>query len=176
MTRWPLLVLILAGLIATAWLGGSRAGRQRTAPVDSVRVVTIKEVVRVQDSSARHSLDSLRDAFRKRPIRDVVKYLPGDTVWMDSSEPAQPMSTIPEATLRETADSLASCRQGRDSTARQVTLWQARTASQDEARRLCEAKPAPAQPNPPSRLTWAGAGALGVLLTEVALYIYSITR
>jgi hypothetical protein len=176
MTRWPWLVLLLAGLIGTAWIGGSRTSRQTIAPVDSSRVDTIKVEVGVQDSSARHSLDSMRQAFKRRPIREVIRYLPGDTLWLEDTtdDTAHPMACIPEATIREAADSLATCRHDRDSTARQITLWQARTASQDEARRLCESRPAPIYIEPPSRTTWASIGA-GVATTAITAIIL-ITR
>jgi len=140
---------------------------QRTT-VDSSAVVTLRDTVRVLDSASRRSLDSLREVFRRRPIRDVVRYLPGhvdtDTALVVDSV------TVPQQVIRETADSLATCRHDRDSLTRDGSLWKARTAAQDEARRLCEAKPVPVQPEPPSRALWAGYGASAAFLSILSVY------
>lgn len=143
---------------------------QRTA-VDSSAVVTLRDTVHVLDSASRHSLDSMREVFRRRPIRDVVRYLPGhvetDTVLVVDSV------TVPQQVIRESADSLATCRHDRDSLTRDGSLWKARTAAQDEARRLCEAKPVPVQPEPPSRALWASVGASAAFLSILSVFILS---
>ena len=110
------------------------------------------------DSASRHSLDSLRDVFQRRPIREVLRYLPGhvDTIRDTLDTTVIESVLVPAPTIRETADSLATCRHDRDSVTRSVTLWQARELAQREARLLCEAKPVPEQP---SRIAWASAGA-----------------
>ena len=143
---------------------------QRTA-VDSSAVVTLRDTVRVMDSASRRSLDSMRIEFKRRPIRDVVRYLPGhvdtDTVLIVDSV------TVPQQVIRETADSFATCRHDRDSLTRDGSLWKARTAAQDEARRLCEAKPVPVQPEPPSRALWASVGASAAFLSILSVFILS---
>lgn len=167
----PLLLCLILAAIALILNAITPAKRARLVdPVDSSRVDTIKQVIRVQDSSARRSLDSLREVVRKRPIREVVRTLPGQRDTLRDTIPG-PVVEVPEQVVRETADSLAQCRFDRDSTARQVTLWQARTASQEEARRLCESKPALIQPDPPSRLTWAAIGATGIAAITATLLI-----
>lgn len=142
----------------------------RTA-VDSSAVVTLRDTVHVLDSASRRSLDSLRVEFKRRPIRDVVRYLPGhvdtDTALVVDSV------TVPEQVIRETSDSLATCRHDRDSLTRDGSLWKARTAAQDEARRLCEAKPVPVHTEPPSRALWASVGASAALLSILSVFILS---
>lgn len=167
----PILLCLILAAFALLLNAITPARHARTVdPVDTSRVDTIKQVVRVQDSSARRSLDSLREAFRKRPIREVVKTLPGQRDTVRDTIPG-PVVEVPEQVVRETADSLAQCRFDRDSTARQVTLWQARTAAQDEARRLCEAKPVPVTQEPPSRLTWVGIGSAATLASITAIIL-----
>ena len=143
---------------------------QRTT-VDSSAVDSARDTVRVLDSTSRHSLDSLREVFRRRPIRDVVRYLPGhvdtDTVLIVDSV------TVPEHVIRETVDSLATCQHDRDSLTRDGSLWKARTAAQDEARRLCEAKPVPVHPDQPSRALWASVGASAAFLSVLSVFILS---
>lgn len=141
----------------------------RRAPVDSSAVIVMHDTVRVLDSVSRRSLDSLREVFRRRPIRYSVEYLPGhvETLLVVDSV------TVPEQVIRESADSLAACRHDRDSLTRDGSLWKARTASQDEARRICEAKPAPVQPEPPSRALWASVGASAAFLSILSIFILS---
>ena len=139
------------------------------AAVDSSAVDSIRDTVRVLDSASRHSLDSLHEVFRRRPIRDVVRYLPGhvETLLVVDSV------TVPEQVIRESADSLATCRHDRDSLTRDGSLWKARTAAQEEARRLCEAKPVPVQPEPPSRALWASVGASAAFLSVLSIFLLS---
>jgi len=162
-SRPLLLCLVLASfaLVLTAITPSKTA--PRSAPVDSSRVDTLKVEVHVIDSSARRSLDSMRREFKRRPVREIIRILPGANETTPGS-----VVEVPEQVVRETADSLETCRFDRDSTARQVTIWQARTAAQDEARRLCEAKPAP---EVPSRSTWAAIGAGAATAAIAALLL-----
>ena len=137
--------------------------------VDSSAVDSARDTVHVLDSASRHSLDSLREVFRRRPIRDVVRYLPGHVETLTVVDSV----TVPEQVIRETADSLATCRHDRDSLTRDGSLWKARTAAQDEARRLCEAKPVPVQPEPPSRALWASVGASAAFLSILSIFLLS---
>ena len=164
---------LLLAIIAVNLLADRRTPAkpgQRTT-VDSSAVDSTRDTVHVLDSASRRSLDSLRIEFKRRPIRDVVRYLPGhvdtDTVLVVDSV------TVPQQVIRETADSLSTCRHDRDSLARDGSLWKARTAAQDEARRLCEAKPVPVHPEPPSRALWASVGASAALLSVLSIVILS---
>lgn len=167
----PLLLCLILAAIALILNAITPSKRARLVdPVDSSRVDTIKQVVRAQDSSARRSLDSLREVFRKRPIREVVRTLPGQRDTLRDTIPG-PVVEVPEQVVRETADSLAQCRFDRDSGARANVIERARTASAREALQLCESKPAPIQPDPPSRLTWAAIGATGIAAITATLLI-----
>ena len=162
---------LLLAIIAVNLLADQRTPAKpgtRTT-VDSSAVVTMRDTVHVLDSASRRSLDSLRIEFKRRPIRDVVRVLPGhvDTLLVVDSV------TVPQQVVRESADSLATCRHDRDSLTRDGSLWKARTAAQDEARRLCEAKPVPVQPEPPSRALWASVGASAAFLSILSVFILS---
>ena len=162
---------LLLAILAVSLLADRRTPAkpgQRTA-VDSSVVVTLRDTVRVMDSESRRSLDSMRIEFKRRPIRDVVRYLPGhvETLLVVDSV------TVPEQVIRESADSLATCRHDRDSLTRDGSLWKAREAAQREARRLCEAKPVPVHPEPPSRALWASAGASAAFLSILSVFILS---
>lgn len=167
MTRWPLLVLLLAGLIAVSYIGGKRSVKTTTAPVDSARVVIMHDTIRRIDSVERVKLVYRTRWIKTAPIDSVVSSLPTDTT--DTLPPA----LVPDGTIRATADSLATCQHDRDSLARSVTLWQAREAAQREAMDLCRNRPAPVQPDPPSRAVWAGAGASAALLSVLSIFILS---
>jgi hypothetical protein len=167
-TRWPWFILLLAGLISVAWIGGSRSGKCVAAPVDSVRVVRIRDTIHVIDSVERVHLTAKRHRIHAAPLAEVIDSLPDDPT--DTSAP----ELVRPGVIRATADSLETCRFERDSTARQVTLWQTRAQAQDEARRICEAKPIPVYPIPPSRLTWAAIGGATVAIITTAIMI--VTR
>jgi len=133
--------------------------------LDSSAVTVAIDTQRIRDSISLVVRDSLRQAFRVRPIRDVVAYLPpGDTV-RDTAK-----TLTPDATIRATADSLATCHQQRDSLTGAVTISHAsdslhRAALDSANRRACPAPPAVVEP--PSRALWASLGALATLAATV---------
>lgn len=146
-----------------------RGKTQPAKPADTSAVVTLRDTIRLIDSASRHSLDSLREEFRRRPIRRVVDWLPGHIESVTVVESV----TVPAPVVRATADSLATCYHVRDSLGRSVTLWQAREAAQREALELCRNRPAPVQPDQPSRLAWASAGAGAAILSILSIVILS---
>ena len=146
-----------------------RGQAQPAKPADTSAVVTLRDTIRLIDSASRRSLDSLREEFRRRPIRRVVDWLPGHVESVTVVESI----TVPAPVVRATADSLATCWHDRDSVIRSVTLWQAREAAQREALDLCRNHPAPVQPDPPSRAVWVGAGASAALLSVLSIFILS---
>lgn len=165
MTRWPWLVLLLAGLIAVSYIGGKHSVKTTTAPVDSVRVVIMHDTIRRIDSVERVKLVYRTRWIKTAPIDSVIADLPTDTA--DTIPPV----LVPDGTIRATADSLATCQHDRDSLTRANLLERERTRAQDEARRLCESKPAPAREDPPSRLAWLAGGTLAGIVTTIAIII-----
>lgn len=146
-----------------------RGHAQPAKPADTSAVVTIRDTIRLIDSASRRYLDSLREEFRRRPIRHVVDWLPGQVESVTVVESV----AVPAPVVRATADSLATCWHDRDSIARSVALWQAREAAQREALDLCRNRPEPVQPDTPSRALWAGAGASAALLSVLSIFILS---
>ena len=160
---------LLLAIIAVSLLADRRTPAKPgpATAVDSSAVDSVRDTVRVMDSASRHSLDSMREAFRRRPIRDVVRYLPSHVETLTVVDSV----TVPEQVIRESADSLATCHHDRDSLTRDGSLWKVRTAAHDEARRLCEAKPVPVHPEPPSRTLWASVGASAALVVTSIIII-----
>lgn len=160
MTRLPWLLLgIIIALSASILL--KRTDKDSlTDQIDSARVITVRDSVRVLDTASRRALDSMRLAFKRRPIREVIRTLPGqpDTI---RDTIAAPVAEVQESVIRATADSLATCQHDRDSLGRAVAVEQIRTSSTAEALRLLQDRPAPEPADIPSRSTWAliGAGA-----------------
>ena len=175
MSRWPSILWALAGIViaicAVIGLRDLRSPKPIHAPVtlqpvrlDSSTVTASIDTQRIRDSIGIAVRDSLRHAFRVRPIQDVVAYLPpGDTI-RDTLT-----MTVPDATVRATADSLATCHQRTDSLVGAVTISQAsdslHQAALDSAnRRQC---PAPlVAVDPPSRALWAIVGGAVILAAE----------
>lgn len=177
MTRpaWPAvagLLICAAALLALHECGAPHPAPQQAAlPPVHIDTTVIDRAVNVQairDSIAIAVRDSLRQAFLVRPIREVIRWLPaGDTIH-DTAE-----TLTPDATIRASADSLATCQQQRDSLAGASSVSATRDsllrAALDSAnRRICPA-PAP-QPVAPSRATWAAVGA-GVILGAEAIAV-----
>ena len=135
--------------------------------LDSSAVTVAIDTQRIRDSIGLVVRDSLRQAFRVRPIREVIRWLPpGDTI-RDTAK-----TLTPDATIRATADSLATCHQQRDSLTGAVTISQAsdslhRAALDSANRRTCPA--APAAVEMPSRALWATAGALVTVAIEATI-------
>lgn len=135
--------------------------------LDSSTVTAAIDTQRIRDSIGLVVRDSLRHTFRSAPIREVIRWLPaGDTIRDTIKTP------VPDATIRATADSLATCHQQRDSLTGAVTISQAsdslhRAALDSANRRTCPA----AQPvlEPPSRALWATAGALVTVAIEATI-------
>ena len=163
------LVAMLVGLISVAWIVGKHASKASTSsPIDSSRVVLVHDTILRIDSVERVRLATKRERIHSNPLPQVIDSLPDDTA--DTSAP----ELVRPGVIRATADSLATCQFDRDSLTRANLLERARTASQDEARRLCEAKPAPIQPDPPSRLTWTAIG--GVVSIAITTTLLILTR
>ena len=143
------------------------APRVELQPVqlDSSAVTVAIDTQRIRDSIGLVVRDSLRQAFRVRPIREVIRWLPpGDTIRDTIKTP------VPDATIRAIVDSLATCHQQRDSLTGAVAISKAsdslHRAALDSANRMtCPA--APPVPEPPSRALWASLGALATLVTTV---------
>ena len=174
MTRpaWPALAglaISAAALLALHECGAPRpAPQQATLPpvrIDTTIIDRAVDVQAIRDSIAIAVRDSLRQAFRVRPIREVIRWLPpGDTIRDTIKTP------VPDATIRATADSLATCHQQRDSLTGAVTISKAsdslhRAALDSANRRTCPA--APPVPDPPSRALWTSLGALATLAATV---------
>lgn len=179
MNRAVLLILMALGILV-GWLGrGSRAVPTRTAPpIDSSRVVTLKaqaSAAHLRDSLA---LDSLRKAFRERPIREVLGYLPRthDTI-RDTLEGEAAVESVMVAgpVIRETADSLATCRTDRTTLARDTATWRARDSLKARVIDSIARTPVPAPEKPSSVVPWAAGGFLAGIATT-AITIIAITR
>ena len=133
--------------------------------LDSSAVTVAIDTQRIRDSIGLVVRDSLRQAFKSAPIREVIGWLPpGDTIRDTIKTP------VPDATIRATADSLATCHQQRDSLAGAVTISKAsdslhRAALDSANRRQFPALPAAVEP--PSRALWASLGALATLAATV---------
>lgn len=175
MTRpaWPAaagLLICAAALLALHERGAPRPALQLVAlppvRIDTTIIDQAVDAQAIRDSVAIAVRDSLRQAFLVRPIREVIRWLPaGDTIH-DTAE-----TLTPDATIRASADSLATCHQQRDSLAGASSVAATRDsllrAALDSAnRRACPAQDP--QPVAPSRATWAAVGA-GVILGAEAI-------
>ena len=140
-------VLIVAALaLLVGWL--SRG--QHTAPQedrsrivrDSLRLDSLDRAASVRRACDSIRLDSLREAFRTRPIREVIKRLPGyrDTITYTFTAPVESV-TVATPMLRETADSLETCRFDRRSLRDSLAVSR---ASDSTARRQLRDARAPA--------------------------------
>ena len=143
---------------------------KHSATVERLDSMERASIARARVDSLR--LDSLRQAFRSRPIREVVRYLPGgrDTVELETVVVESVMVAAP--VIRETADSLATCRADRSGLADSVALWRVREASQREAADLLRNRPPVEPAEPPSRLPWVGAGFAAGLTTAAIIILW----
>ena len=179
MSRAALLILVVLGILV-GWLGrGSRTVPTHTVPpIDSSRVVELKAQSRAAHIRDSMTLDSLRKAFRERPIREVLRYLPRtyDTI-RDTleGEAAVESVMVAEPVIRETADSLATCRTDRTALARDAATWRARDSLKARVIDSIARTPAPAPEKPSSVVPWAAGGFLAGIATT-AITIIAITR
>lgn len=179
MSRAALLILVALGILV-GWLGrGSRPVPTRTVPpIDSSRVDSLKAQARAAHLRDSAALDSLRKAFRERSIREVLRYLPGhrDTI-RDTAEGEVVVESVMVAApvIRETADSLATCRTDRAALARDIATWTARDSIKGTALDSIARTPAPAPEKPSSVVPWAAGGFLAGIATT-AITIIAITR
>lgn len=172
MSRTGALAIAMLGILV-GWLarGPAPSTAGHVAPVDSSAIDSLKaamDAARLRDSIR---LDSLRDAFKRRPIREVVRYLPGAVREVPGPAVVESV-TVAAPVVRETADSLATCRNDREELTDSVALWRAREASQREAADLLRSRP-PVEPSESvSRPLWGGIG-FAAGLTTAAIIILS---
>ena len=190
MTRSLPLILALLGIVV-GWLirdaratdaakraAATRAADSVRAAADSAKLHDLERAAAVRAAADSARLDSLRQAFKARPIRDVVRWLPGgrDTIRDTLRAPAVVESvTVAAPMLRETADSLATCQFGRSRCSDSLTLSRAREAMTREALHLCRTAPPVEPQEAPQPVKWGAVGFLGGVAAS-ALTIIAITR
>ena len=183
MNRAVLLILVALGILV-GWLACD-AWHKTTSPtpatvvrIDSSGLDTLKRRLAEARRIDSTRLDSLRKAFRERPIREVLGYLPRthDTI-RDTLEGDAVVESVMVAgpVIRETADSLATCRTDRTTLARDTATWRARDSLKARVIDSIARTPVPAPEKPSSVVPWAAGGFLAGIATT-AITIIAITR
>jgi hypothetical protein len=169
---WALLLVGL-GVWISRTCHGSGEVVANSLPVDSSRVVTVRDSMGQILSAERRRADSLQACMDTCPDSVVVQTLV-QLVPVAVPNPGVPADTVRVGSdlLRAAVDSLASCHVERDSLSGEVTLWMARDAAHAEAYRIAQERPVVVgDTSPPSRATWAAVGAAGALTGVAALLI-----